>query len=50
MTADIPVAWLHRTVAPTIDSHSTRMRKQEASYELGMRSHQRALRHSEHPH
>ena len=31
----LPVAWLHRTVAPTIDSTFDANAKQEASYELG---------------
>ena len=32
----LPVAWLHRTIAPTIDSTFDADAKQEASYELGM--------------
>ena len=45
-----PVAWLHRTVAPTIVS--TFDAGAEAGGALGARHgrHQRAVRHSEHPH
>jgi isoquinoline 1-oxidoreductase beta subunit len=32
----LPVAWLHRSVAPTIDSTFDASAKQQASYELGM--------------
>ncbi len=32
----LPVAWLHRSVAPTIDSTFDADAKQQASYELGM--------------
>jgi isoquinoline 1-oxidoreductase beta subunit len=32
----LPVAWLHRTVAPTIDSTFDASAKQQSNYELGM--------------
>ena len=46
----MPVAWLHRSVAPTI--MSTFDAKAKAGGRLGTRHgrHQRAFRHSEHPH
>jgi len=43
-----PMAWLHRTVAPTIISTFDANAKQEAPFELGM-AHQRTFRNSQHP-
>ena len=45
-----PVAWLHRSVAPTIMSTFDADAKQEANWELGMGVINVPVRHSQHPH
>ena len=45
-----PVAWLHRSVAPTIISTFDADAKHEAPLELGHGRHQRAVRDSQRPH
>ena len=45
-----PVAWLHRTVAPSIDSLFDAKARREGELRTRHGRHQRAVRHPEHPH
>ena len=45
-----PVAWLHRSVAPTIISTFDPERQERGAPRAGHGRHQRAVRHSQHPH